>query len=262
MLAANNIDGTHLRATGAGVPLVLIHGVGLDLEIWEPLVPLLQPRRRLIRYDMRGHGLGAKPPGPYRLDDFVAQLEGLAAALELDRFDLAGFSMGGMVAEAFTARFPERVRRLALLHTVHDRGPAERAAVAARLAQTEAGDLDSAIEAAIARWLNSAFRKAHPEAVAAIERRMRGNDREAYLASYRVFATADAEVLPLLDRIRCPTLVLTGEHDTGSTPEMARRLTAHLRDATLAILPGLRHLALVEAPAQVATVLDRFLTLL
>jgi pimeloyl-ACP methyl ester carboxylesterase len=252
------IEGTHVRATGAGAPLVLIHGVGLDLEIWEPLVPRLQPGRRLIRYDMRGHGLSAKPPGPYRLDDFVAQLDRLAAALGLDRFDLAGFSMGGMVAEAFTARFPERVRRLALLHTVHDRTPTERAAVAARLAQAEAGDLDGSIEAAIARWLNAGFRKSHPEAVPAIEHRMRSNQRAAYLASYRVFATADAEVLPLLDRIRCPTLVLTGEHDTGSTPAMAKLLTAALPDATVAILPGLRHLSLVEAPEQVAPVLDRF----
>ena len=252
------LEGTHLRATGAGAPLVLIHGVGLDLEMWEPLVPLLQPRRRLIRYDMRGHGLSAKPPGPNRLDDFVAQLDGLVTALELDRFDLAGFSMGGMVAEAYTARFPERVRRLALLHTVHDRSPAERAAVAARLAQTEAGDLEGAIEAAIARWMSSAFRKTHTEAVAAIERRMRGNDRAAYLASYRVFATADAEVVGMIDRIRCPTLVLTGEHDTGSTPAMAKALARRLPAATLAILPGLKHLSLIEAPEVVAPVLDRF----
>jgi len=252
------LEGTHVRATGAGAPLVLIHGVGLDLEIWEPLVPLLQPRRRLIRYDMRGHGLSAKPPGPYRLADFVDQLDRLAEALALEPFDLAGFSMGGMVAEAFAARFPARVRRLALLHTVHDRNPAERTAVAARLAQVEGGDLEDSIEAAIARWLNSGFRKSHPEAVAAIERRMRDNDRAAYLASYRVFASADVETLPVIDRIRCPTLVLTGEYDTGSTPAMAKALVARLPAATLAILPGLRHLALLEAPEVVAGALDRF----
>ncbi len=252
------IEGTHLRTSGTGAPLVLIHGVGLDLEIWEPLVPTLQPGRRLIRYDMQGHGESAKPPGPYRLADFVGQLDRLATALALDRFDLAGFSMGGMVAEAFAARFPERVRRLALLHTVHDRSARERAAVAARLAQVEAGDLEGSIEAALARWLNANFRKTHPEAVSAIERRMRSNDQAAYLASYRVFATADAEVRPLLDRIRCQTLVLTGEYDTGSTPTMAKLLTASISEATIAILPALRHLSLIEAPEAVAPVLDRF----
>jgi pimeloyl-ACP methyl ester carboxylesterase len=254
------VEGTHLRATGAGAPLALIHGVGIDLEIWEPLVPRLQPGRRLIRYDMRGHGLSAKPPGPYRIDDFVDQLDRLAGALGLDRFDLAGFSMGGLVAEAFTARFPVRVRRLALLHTVHDRSATERAAIAGRLAQVEAGDLDNSLAAALERWLTPAYRAAHPEAVAAIEHRMRTNDHAAYLASYRVFATADAEVLAGIDRIRCPSLVLTGEHDTGSTPAMSRALAARLPEATLTILPGLRHLSLLEAPEQVAGALDRFFT--
>lgn len=252
------VDGTHVRSTGAGAPLVLIHGVGVDLEIWEPLVPLLQPGRRLIRYDMQGHGKSAKPPGPYRLDDFVAQLDRLARALGLGRFDLAGFSMGGMVAEAFAARFPERVRRLALLNTVHDRSAAERAAVALRLAQVEAGDVDRSLEAALERWLTPAFRDAHPDIAAAIERRMRANDRAAYLASYRVFATGDAEVLEVIDQIRCPTLVMTAEHDVGSTPAMARAFAARLPNATLEILPGLRHLALLEASERVAGLLDRF----
>jgi len=252
------LGGTHVRATGAGAPLVLIHGVGVDLEIWEPLVPWLQPGRRLVRYDMQGHGLSAKPPRPYRLDDFVGQLDRLAAALGLERFDLAGFSMGGLVAEAFAARFPVRVRRLALLHTVHDRTAAERAAVAGRLAQVEVGDLENSLAAALERWLTPAYREAHPETVAAIEHRMRSNDRAAYLASYRVFANADAEALAAVDRIRCPTLVLTAEHDTGSTPAMARALAARLSEATLVILPGLRHLAPLEAPEPVARHLDRF----
>ncbi|HXP72816.1 MAG TPA: alpha/beta fold hydrolase [Stellaceae bacterium] len=253
------VEGTHVRATGAGVPLVLVHGVGIDLEIWEPLVPMLQPGRRLIRYDMQGHGKSTKPPGPYLLDDFVAQLDRLARALGLDRFDLAGFSMGGMVAEAFAARFPETVRRLALLNTVHDRNATERAAIAGRLAQVEAGDLGRSLAAALERWLTPAFRDAHPDAVAAIERRMRANDRAAYLASYRVFATGDIEVLAVIDRIRCPTLVLTAEHDVGSTPAMARSLATRLPDARVAILPRLRHLALFEAPAEVAGALVPFL---
>jgi (E)-2-((N-methylformamido)methylene)succinate hydrolase len=251
-------DGTHVRVTGAGAALVLIHGVGVDLEIWEPLVPRLQPGRRLVRYDMQGHGASAKPPGPYRLDDFVGQLDRLAGALALDRFDLAGFSMGGLVAQAFAARFPERVRRLALINTVYDRSAPERAAIAERLAQVEAGDLDRSLTAALERWLTPEFRKARPEAVAPIERRLRSNDPAAYLASYRVFVTAAAELVGLVDRIRCPTLVLTGEHDIGSTPAMARALAARLPAATVAILPGLRHLTLLEAPADVTAVLVPF----
>jgi len=120
---------THFRISGQGQPLVLVHGVGLDLSIWGEMASLLEPGYRVIRYDMLGHGRSLKPPGPYRLDDFVRQLAALADHLGLDRFDLAGFSMGGMVALAFAARYPQRLRRLALLHVVYDRSPAQRAAV-------------------------------------------------------------------------------------------------------------------------------------
>jgi len=251
--------GTHYRATGEGAPLVLVHGVGLDLEIWEPMVPLLQQGRRILRYDMLGHGGSAKPPGPYRLADFALQLARLSDALGLERFDLAGFSLGGLVAEAFAARFGDRLRRLALLNVVHDRSPAERAAVEARLARVEAGELEVSIAAALERWFTPGFAAARPEVVAAIGRRMRGNDPAAYLASYRVFATADPELPPLVASIRCPTLVLTAENDVGSTPAMSRALAARLPEARLAILPHLRHLALVEAPAKVAAHLSDFL---
>ena len=250
--------GTYYRATGEGAPLVLVHGVGLDLEIWEPMVPLLQQGRRIIRYDMQGHGGSAKPPGPYRLEDFAAQLARLADALGIERFDLAGFSLGALVSETFAARYGERVRRLALLNVIHDRSPAERAAVATRLAGVEAGKLEASIAAALERWFTPGFAAARPDVVAAIERRLRGNDAAAYLASYRVFATADAELPQLVAAIRCPTLVLTAENDVGSTPAMSRALAATLPGATLAILPRLRHLALVESPEAVAAHLTDF----
>ena len=255
------LGSTHVRATGAGTPLVLIHGVGLDLEIWEPLVPRLQQGRRVIRYDMQGHGLSEKPSGPYHLADFVSQFDRLAGALGLDRFDVAGFSLGALVAAAFTAQCPARVTRLAMVSSIYDRNPAQRAAVAQRLAQVEAGEIDSSIAAAIERWLTPGFRASRPDAAIAIQQRLRTNDRAAYLASYRVFATADPEIIAAVERIRCPTLVLTGEEDVGSTPAMARALAARLPDATLAILPGLRHLPMIEAPEKVADALDRFFVL-
>jgi pimeloyl-ACP methyl ester carboxylesterase len=84
--------------------VVLIHGVGADLEMWEPVAERLAPLHDVVRYDMLGHGASAKPPGPYRLDDFVDQLRRLVEGLGLERFVLAGFSMGGLVAQVCTRR--------------------------------------------------------------------------------------------------------------------------------------------------------------
>ncbi|MGH6959278.1 MAG: alpha/beta fold hydrolase, partial [Dongiaceae bacterium] len=116
-------DGTHYRRSGSGSPVVLVHGVGADLEMWEPVAERLAPLHDVVRYDMLGHGASAKPPGPYRLDDFVDQLRRLADGLGFERFVLAGFSMGGLVAQGFALAAPARVERLVLVNTVFDRSP-------------------------------------------------------------------------------------------------------------------------------------------
>ncbi|MGH6930250.1 MAG: alpha/beta fold hydrolase, partial [Dongiaceae bacterium] len=161
------LDGTHWRVSGAGAPVILIHGVGADLEMWEPVAARLAPTHRVIRYDMLGHGGSAKPPGPYRLDDFVQQLERLADGLGSERFALAGFSMGGLVAQGFALAQAGRADRLVLLNTVFDRSPEERAAIAARVRAIANGGYAASIAPALERWFTPAFRVRHPDVVAA-----------------------------------------------------------------------------------------------
>ncbi|RVD48566.1 alpha/beta hydrolase, partial [Mesorhizobium sp. M7A.F.Ca.ET.027.03.2.1] len=83
------------------------------------------------------------------------------------------------------------------------------------------------------------------------------NDRDCYAAAYRVLAETDFG--GILDRITCPTLIVTGEDDQGSSPRMARLMHEQVQGSQLAILPGLRHSILIEAPARVATLMGDFL---
>ena len=114
---------TAYRTAGRGAPVVLIHGVGLDATIWEAQAAALAERYRVVAYDMLGHGQSACPPGARALGDFVDQLAELLDALELRRVALVGFSMGGLVARAFAAAYPERVSHLALLSTAYRAQP-------------------------------------------------------------------------------------------------------------------------------------------
>ncbi len=253
------LSGTRVRVEGAGPPLVLIHGVGLDLEMWDGIAAALAPRHRVVRYDLLGHGASHDPPGPRRLADFVAQLEGLMAALDLARADLVGFSMGGLVARAFAAERGESVRRLVLMNTVCGRSAAERAAVLARLRQAETDGPAATAEAALARWFSADFLAADPPEARRIRARLEANPPEGYLKAYRVFADADREIGAAAGRIACPTLVMTGARDVGSTPEMARRLARQIPGARLAILPDQRHLGLIEDQAAVLRPLSDFL---
>ena len=255
----STLSGTRVRVEGAGSPLVLVHGVGLDLEMWDGLAAAMAPRRRVIRYDLLGHGASHDPPGPRRLADFIAQLDGLLAALEVERADVVGFSMGGLIARGFAAEQGARVRRLVLMNTVCGRSATERAAVLARLRQAEAEGPAATAEAALARWFSPGFLAADPPAVRRIRARLEANPREGFLKAYRVFADADREIGALPGRVTRPTLVMTGALDVGSTPEMARRLARQIPGARLAMLPGQRHLGLLEDQPAVLRPLSDFL---
>jgi 3-oxoadipate enol-lactonase len=252
-------QGTRFLAEGEGAPLVLIHGVGMDLSMWDEVAKHLARERRVIRYDMLGHGRSAKPRGPYRLADFVAQLARLADELHLSCFDLLGFSMGGLVAQGMALAHGERVDRLILLNTVYDRSPGERAAIAARLREVETGGYRTSVEAALDRWFTPAFREAQAETVEAVRRHMLANDLDAYAAAYAVFATADEELAGQVHRIRHPTLIVTGAEDQRSTPAMARALAARLPRGRAEVIEGQRHMTPLEIPSRLAALVTAFL---
>ena len=93
----------------------------------------------------------------------------------------------------------------------------------------------------------------------AIRRQLLGNDLAGYLAGYRRIVHANEEIGDALRSVSCPTLVMTGELDVGSTPEMARRMERDLTDARVVILEGLKHMAAIESPAAVNEPLVAFL---
>ena len=152
------VDGVE---TGARPPLVLIHGVGLDHAMWDPVVEALATDSRVVRYDLLGHGRSPHPAGSRSMDDFVEQC--LAVMDDhVDRIpDLAGLSLGGLIALGLAARHPGRLGRLALLNTVFDRTSDQVRIVRARLARTEAEGMALVADLAIERWFASDWQAAH-----------------------------------------------------------------------------------------------------
>ena len=249
----------HFLSEGEGPAVVLVHGVGLDHGMWVAQAAELAKRFQVIRYDLWGHGLSAPPPSPASLDDFVRQLVLLLDRLRQDKVALVGFSMGALIAQAFATAHPERLTRLVLCHAIFQRSPAERRAVAARVEQLAVGGPAATTEAALDRWFTPGFRDAQADQVEAIRRRLLTNDPHGYLTAYRIFATADAQAGRRLSRVTCPALVVTGADDPGSTPAMARALGDVLPNARVEILPGLRHMAIMEAPDRFNRILMGFL---
>jgi len=243
------------RVDGTGQPLVLVHGVGADATSWDGVVARL-PRFRAIRLDLRGHGRSGAIRGPIRAEDLARDVSDVMDAAGVKSAHVAGFSLGGTVAQALGLGSPQRVAKLAILSAVCGRTPQEQAKARDRVEFLRQNGLAAIAESNRERWFTDAFRRDHADQVEARVRQLVACDAESYLQSFTVFSTTD--YASRLRELRMPVLVATGEHDAGSTPRMARLMHESITDSRLELLPGLRHGLLVEAPEKVAKLLDAF----
>lgn len=256
-LSVGNVT-LNYRLDGHGPrPLVCIHGVGSSLEAWAEVVDALKDDFSVLTFDLRGHGQSSRTPGRYEIDHLVSETLALAEHVGFASFDLAGFSLGGLIAQRLAITRPERVRRLVLLSTVAGRTAQERERVNARLVALQSGEPVAHYEASLARWLTEGFQAAHPQTVQRLRQLNAANDPSCYAAAYRVLAESDFG--EQLGQIQCPTLIATGADDLGSNPRMAAFMHEQIRGSRMQILPGLRHCILIEAPQQVAALMRDFL---
>lgn len=245
------------RLDGAGgQPLICIHGVGSYKEAWEGVVERLKDDFTLLTFDLRGHGASTRIKGRYEIEDFVREVIALADHVGFKTFSLAGFSLGGLIAQKLALDHPQRVERLILLSTVAGRTKEEKDRVAGRLAALMAGEPGSHYDASLSRWLTEEFQTRNPDKIARLRERNAQNDPDCYAAAYRVLAETDLG--EELSRIVIPTLVATGENDSGSNPRMAAFIHDRIRNSQLRIFPGLRHSILTEAPDLVASAIRDF----
>ena len=249
MESGGPVAGTAYSVAGDGPAIVLVHGLGMNRHMWQWLVPDLACRFSVVTYDLLGHGESEAPGETLSLADLSGQLHRLADAANLDRFAIAGFSLGGMIARRYALDHPDRVFSLAVLHSAHDRSPEERDAIMMRVRQAAESGPAATVEAALRRWFTDGFHAGHQDTIDQVRDWILANDPAAYPKLYRVLAEGDEELTEAISAIACPTLVMTGEEDFGNSADMARRMADLIPDSRLVILPGLRHMALAEDPA-------------
>ncbi|MEM8840607.1 MAG: alpha/beta fold hydrolase [Pseudomonadota bacterium] len=255
------LDGTSYELSGpAGAPcVVLIHGLGLNQACWQWTRPALDDAYRVLSYDLFGHGQSADPVETPSLSVFSRQLQALLDQCGIDAACIAGFSLGGMIARRFAQDCPGRVRALIVLHSSHKRSDAAQAAVVDRVVQARAQGADAMVKDALERWFTPAYRAGNPQMMDLVQRWITANRREIYHLNYHVLATGVDEVVAPDPPISCPALVITGDQDSGSGPEMARAIAAEIDGAQAVILKGLRHMALAEDPDSINQPVRRFL---
>lgn len=241
--------GTAYERFGAGErAIVLVHGLGLNRHSWQWQVPALAQSHRVIIYDLHGHGDSRVPPQTPSLTVFSDQLNELLDHLGVARASVFGFSLGGMIARRFAMDHGARVEALGILHSAHARDKAAHDAIQARVVQAAQEGPAATVEAALQRWFTDGFRLSHPEMMNEVRRWILANRKEVYAPIYQVLVDGVTELVAPNPPITAPTLVMTGDEDYGNSPAMSRAIAAEIPGSELVILPGLRHMALAEAP--------------
>lgn len=242
--------GTAYELTGPenAPTLVLIHGIGLSRQMWNSHIPTLTEHFRVLSYDLCGHGESLLPEGALDLKALSEQLGGLLDELHIDRCIIIGFSLGGMINRRFAIDHPDRVGALVILNSPHERTPDAQKMVEERAVATHAGGISVTLEATLERWFTSGFREKSPSVVAWVRETLLANDVENFARHRQILASGVNELIRPVPAIAVPTLVMTGENDTGSPPDASRAIATEIADARVVIVPNLKHLGILEEP--------------
>jgi 3-oxoadipate enol-lactonase len=219
--------------------LVLISGLADDLHLYDrQLDAFLEAGLRVVRYDNRGIGATSKPAGPYTTAQFAGDLRALVEHLKLDRFHLAGISMGGMIAQEYALAHGDTLASVVLACTYAAPGPfcSRMYALWAEMAPVMG---PATIMRDVALWgFTPEFFELGGESLDEVETAMRFLDQPApaYLAQLESIRTHDTTAR--LSGLTTRTLTLAGERDILIPVELSRRLHEALPNSTFTLVPG------------------------
>ena len=245
------------EGTAGWPPLLLCNGIGASLELFQPFVDVLDPRRPVIRFDMPGIGGSPAPVVPYHLATLPSMLAGLLDQLGYEQADVLGISWGGGLAQQFALSRPDRVRRLVLVATAPGALMVPAHPRVLRHLLTPRRHRDPQYSARIAAELyGGSARKDPAMARELLHATTRLGPARGYY--YQLMAGLGWTSLPLLPRLRPPTLILAGDDDPIIPVVNARIMHRLIPGSRLHIYHG-GHLELAADSERLAAEIEAFL---
>jgi 3-oxoadipate enol-lactonase/4-carboxymuconolactone decarboxylase len=226
----------HAEVSGpaSGVPVLLLHSLGTDLHMWDPQAEALAKRHRVIRMDMRGHGLTEVPAGPYSMEMLAHDALALLHALGIARAHVGGVSIGGHIAMRMAALAPDRVLSLMPCDTALDFGGA--ANWQERMDIVAARGMAAVADATMGRWvLDQSLASSK-----GLRRMLLGTDPAGWLGC--AVALRDTTGAELLGKVKCPTTVVVGDRDQSTPPAAAQAIHAAIPDSRMVVIAEAAHI--------------------
>jgi pimeloyl-ACP methyl ester carboxylesterase len=230
----------------SALPLILVPGLLCSARLYASQVAALWPHGQVAIAD-------------HRRDADMAAIAARILADAPPRFALAGLSMGGYIAFAMMRQAPERIARLALLDTsARPDTPEQQAGRDKFIAMAEAGQLNDIVQTLTPRFLHPDH--ADNETFKGVIRAMaQETGAEAFVRQTKAIKSRE-DSRPLLAKINCPTLVLVGDADVLTPPDLAQEIAAGIAGSKLVVVPNCGHLSTIEKPDAVDKALTEWLT--
>ena len=240
-------------------PVVFIHGVGLNHQMWEPQVQFLK-EYSIITYDLLGHGKTPYNKEELTFNDFSNQLSSLLEFLKIDKINLVGFSLGSLIALDFATKFENKLNSLTVIGTTYKRTDEERALVIDRFNQAKLNKPIS--NQALKRWFTDEYLKIHPKVYYQFMKILnkKPKDHSNFLKAYKLFAHHQDDVKKI-KKISTKTLVMTGSNDPGSTVAMSKALSNDLINSRFIEINNGKHLCSIECSDDVNINLKNFINI-
>jgi len=256
MITGNTASGTFyvFNKKKQSIPIVFVHGVGLTYEIWQPQLDFFKDYSNLS-YDILGHGKSSLTKQNISFDDFSDQLIELINELKIEKIHLVGFSIGSLIARNFATRHGDRLRSLVLLGSIYKRSEQQQKIVNERFNQAKK-ELKLSRQA-LKRWFTDKYLENNPDAYEKISSILSKNNMANFLKVYELFVKHKND--EDFKKIKTKTLVMTGEHDIGSTIEMSQQLNNLIKNSELKIIKEGKHLCGIECADEVNLTIKNFI---
>jgi 3-oxoadipate enol-lactonase len=228
--------------------LLFSNSLGSDLRIWDSVAEHLSLNFRIVRYDIRGHGLSEAPEPPYSADDLAKDVVELFDLLDVSQAVVCGVSVGGLIAQAVALNYPERVSSLVLSDTGARIGSVE--SWQQRIEMIKTGGIKSIEKMTMERWFSTSFRARQPADIRGYASMLLQTSVNGYIGTS--CALRDTDLRATVGRISCPTLVVTGAEDVATPPDLGRELASLIPGAEFSLIANAGHLPCIEQPEAMA----------
>ena len=250
----------HYLESGAGWPVVLIHGFPLNAEMWQPQLRRVPKGFRFIAPDLRSFGESDVDAASLpTMGDYAADVIGLLDALEVERCVIGGLSMGGYVTFALFRAAPERFSGMLLADTRSQADtPAGRESRQAMAQVVRTEGVRAIADQMIPKLLGETTRRENPDIATLVRQVIEANPPSAIEGALNALMTRP-DSTPDLGRIACPTLIVVGGEDTLTPPADSQALHEAISRSHYAVVPAVGHLSNLEDSEGFSRTLEDFL---